>query len=257
MTTQNDMYSEIETRDDPSGPKSTGIVDRIVGALNYPRESEDAVKTVLIGGVLTLFSFLLIPAFFVGGYLLRVLERTMAGDDESPVFEGWGDLGIEGLKAFLITMVYGFVPFVIGGVLLTGSLAIGSGSDALGAIGALGMFLAMTVWFALGLAVAYVIPAALANYAEKRTIGAGFDVSTLKPILTSKTYAIGWVTAVAVIVIGGVIASVVGVVPLLGQIAGAFVGFYVAMGAYAVIGRTWADLRSAPDARATDDRASA
>ena len=244
MTTQNDIYPEIESRDGPSETKSTGIVDRIVDAFNYPRESEDVVKTVLIGGLLTLFSFLLIPAFFAGGYLLRVLERTAAGDDEPPVFEGWGDLGIEGLKAFLITMVYGSVPFVIGGALLAVSLAIGSGGDALGAIGALGMFLAMTVWFALGLAVAYVVPAALANYAEKRTIGAGFDVATLKPVLTNKTYAIGWLTAFAVILIGGVLASVVGVVPLLGQIAGAFIGFYVAMGAYAVIGRTWADLRS-------------
>lgn len=244
MTTQNDVYSEIESRDGPSETKSTGIVDRIVDAFNYPRESEDVVKTVLIGGLLTLFSFLLIPAFFAGGYLLRVLERTAAGDDELPVFEGWGDLGVEGLKAFLITMVYGFVPFAIGGALLAVSFAIGSGGDAMGAVGALGMFLAMTVWFGLGLAVAYVIPAALANYAEKRTIGAGFDVATLKPVLTNKTYAIGWLTAFAVILIGGVIASVVGVVPLLGQIAGAFIGFYVAMGAYAVIGRTWADLRS-------------
>ena len=45
----------------------------IEASLNYLRESDDAVVTLLIGGVLLLASPLLIPAFAVLGYVVRVL----------------------------------------------------------------------------------------------------------------------------------------------------------------------------------------
>ena len=53
-------------------------------------------------------------------------------------------------------------------------------------------------------------------------------------------------TAFAVIVVGGVVASLLNVVPLIGFIASAFVGFYVAVTAYYIIGHTWSDIRHVP-----------
>jgi len=42
-------------------------------ALNYPRDSDSAVKNVAIGGVLVFLSFLFVPTFFVPGYIVRAL----------------------------------------------------------------------------------------------------------------------------------------------------------------------------------------
>ena len=74
-------------------------------SLDYLRNSDDAVRTVVIGGVLGFLSFLLIPTFFVIGYLLRVIRAAGAGDEQAPVFDDWGDMGIEGVKAFAVTFV--------------------------------------------------------------------------------------------------------------------------------------------------------
>lgn len=48
------------------------------------------------------------------------------------------------------------------------------------------------------------------------------------------------------LLIGGLVTAVLNVVPVLGTIAGAFVGFYFAVAAYSVIGHTWADVSTVP-----------
>ena len=75
-------------------------------SLNYLRNGEDWVKTVLIGGVLGLLSVLIVPTFLVIGYLLRVVRATMKGDEEPPVFDDWGEMAIDGVKGFAIAFVY-------------------------------------------------------------------------------------------------------------------------------------------------------
>lgn len=216
-------------------------------AVGYLKESEDASRTVIVGGILTLFGFLIVPLFAVAGYLVRVLDRTASGDDEAPVFEDWGELIVEGVKASVIAFVYALVPmavflaFAVGGGLLSAT-----GSNALGTIGGIGVFIGMLLWLGLSLAAAYAAPAALANFAEKRTLSAGFEVETMQRVLVDKTYATGWLTALLVIVAGGVVSSLLNVIPILGFIASAFVGFYVAVMAYYVIGHTWGEIEHTP-----------
>lgn len=216
-------------------------------AVGYLKESEDASRTVIIGGILSLFGFLIVPLFAVAGYLVRVLDRTASGDDEAPVFEDWGELIVEGAKATAIAFVYALVPmavflaFAVGGGMLSAT-----GSNALGTIGGIGVFVGMLLWLGLSLAAAYAAPAALANFAEKRTLSAGFEVETMRRVLVDKTYATGWLTALLVIIVGGVVSSLLNVIPILGFIASAFVGFYVAVTAYYVIGHTWGEIEHAP-----------
>lgn len=216
-------------------------------AINYLKESDDAATTVLLGGVLTLFGFLLVPLFAVAGYLVRVLDRTAKGDDEPPVFDDWGELIVDGLKASAITFVYALVPLVVLiGFMVSGGLLSASGSDVLGAIGGIGIFLGLLVWLALTLAVAYAVPAALANFAETRRVGAGFEPATMRRVLVDRTYATGWLTAFAIVFAGAIVSSLLNMVPLLGFIASAFVGFYVAVAAYYVIGHTWGEIQHPP-----------
>lgn len=219
----------------------------IAEAVGYLKESDDAVTTVILGGVMTLFAFLIVPLFATMGYAVRVLDRTARGDDEPPVFEDWGELIVDGAKATAIAFVYALVPtavllaFVVSGVLLGAS-----GSELLGTVGGIGVFAGFVVWLALTLAIAYALPAALANFAGTRRIGAGFDWATMRRALADKAYATGWLTAFVILVAGGVVGGLLNAVPLIGFIASAFVGFYATVAAYYVIGHTWGELEYAP-----------
>jgi hypothetical protein len=233
----------------------------ISDALNYLRNSNDALTTVLIGGLLSALSFLLIPVLLVNGYLVRVLRRTAAGEETPPVFDDWGRMAIEGLKATLIAIVYGLVPAIIGTVLVGGSAiaiatggSIGGSSAAVGA-GILGLLVGLAVTFVLGLAAWYVIPAATANFAEHGTLAAGFELGALRPVLFSGAYATGWLLALGVLILGGIVAGMLNaVIPVLGAVPGLFVSFYAVVAAYYVIGRTWGDRRPIETHEVADER---
>ena len=213
-------------------------------SITYLRNSDEVVKTVLIGGLLSILSFLLVPAFVVSGYFVRVLQRTMNGDDEPPVFADWEGLLVDGLKAFAIAVVYGLVPAIVGFVLVGGGVMAAFSGDAGSVIGGTSIFVGVLLSMLLGLAAWYVIPAATANFAETGRLSDGFDLGALRPVLLSRTYATGWLLALGVIIFGVVVAGVLNVVPFLGTLVGLFVSFYAAVAAYYIIGHTWADLRT-------------
>ncbi|MDX1748553.1 MAG: DUF4013 domain-containing protein, partial [Halobacteriales archaeon] len=153
-------------------------------AINYPRESEDWIKTVVIGSVLTLFGFLLIPAIFVFGYYMRVIRGTVDGETEPPVFDEWGDLFVDGLKGFVVTVVYMLVPAIVFGVSAGGLVAAsvaGNGNVGFAAIAgalaglAIGAIITLVFW--------YVVPAAVANVARTGNVGSGFAFGELRPAL--------------------------------------------------------------------------
>lgn len=212
-------------------------------ALEYPRSHDDWLKTVLIGGLLGLFTWLLVPAVLLAGYVVRVLRGTMTGNETPPVFEDWGDLFSDGLRASVIAFVYGLIPAVVLAVTaVLGGLLVAGGSDASLGAGGLVVLFGGLLALVLGLLAAYIVPAAVANYAETGRMGAGFSWSTLRPVLFSGTYATAWATAFAIIIVASVVSAVLNIVPLLGLVVGAFVGFYAAVSAYYVIGRAWAEM---------------
>ena len=209
-------------------------------SLTYLKNSDDVWKTIILGGVLLLFGFLLIPLFVVWGYVVQVLRRTARGDDEAPVFENWGELTLDGAKVFVILLAYSLVPAVVGATIVGGVL-IASGGDpgsSAAAVAALGGVLTLV----LLVAVAYVTPAALANFAEKRRIGAGFAFETLRPVLASGMYAARWLLALGIVLVGSFVGGLFNAVPFIGTVLGAIVAFYALVAAYYVIGHTWAEV---------------
>lgn len=215
----------------------------IQASLTYLRTSDDWLKTVVIGGLLTLLGVFVVPAVLVAGYLVRVLRGTMHGDDVPPRFDDWGDLASDGLRAAVIGFVYGLVPAVLIGVTaVLAGLAAGPGPRSgliVGALALVGGLLAL----AIGLLAAYVVPAALANYAEQGRLGAGFAYGDLRPVLTSGTYAAAWLRGFAIVLVAGLVASALNVVPVLGTVVGAFLSFYALTAAYYVVGHAWGDLQ--------------
>ena len=231
--------------------ESDGMTESLASAVRYPAESDDVVTTVLVGGLLTLFGFLVVPLFVLAGYLVEAVDRTAAGDEVPPAFDELGEMAVTGIKAVVIGIVYGFVPLLVGvGGVVVGIAGIGVGGDgALGGLGLLGILLAGLVSLILAVLVGFLLPAALANFARTRSIGSAFDIGILKPIWMSRPYAVTWVTMVVVLLIGGLVAAVLNVVPVLGTVAGAFVGFYFSVAAYSVLGRSWSSLPGVGRAR--------
>ena len=226
-------------------------------SITYLRNSDELAKTILIGGVLSILSVLLVPAFVVSGYLVRVLRSAIDGEATAPAFGEWGELFVDGLKAFVIAFVYGLVPMIAAFVLVGGSLvATFSTESGAGLLGGVGLLFGLAVSVVLGLAAWYLIPAATANFATTGRLSAGFDVGALRPVVTSRSYATGWLLALGVVVLAAVVAGVLNAVPVLGTIVGVFVSFAASVVAYHVIGRTWADLQpiATRDNGAVDDQ---
>lgn len=225
------------------------FADSVSDGAKYLSRSDDWIRTVLIGGVLSLLGFLIVPSILVVGYAMRAIRAGVA-DAEPPVFDDWGDLFWDGLKGSVIGIVYGLVPaIVVFGItaLLGGGLFAADTAGVGVAVILLGTLVAIVVW----LAAAYVVPAALANYAtdEDRRLGSGFAFGDIWDVLTSGTYAVGWLAAVVLLVLASVVVGLLSIVPIIGSIAGVFVWFYVAVGADFVIGRTWAEVHAlAPEA---------
>lgn len=218
-------------------------------SINYLKDSDDAAKTVLIGGLLAIFGVLIIPALIVQGYVIRVLRRVSAGDTEAPTFGDWGKLTMDGLKAVVIAIVYGLVPAILAVVFIGGGTALADNAPIIGGLVALfGSLLTLIA----GIAVWYMVPAALVRFAENGTMGSGFDYESLGPILRDREYATGWLLALGILVVAGVIASVISVVPLLGWLAAVFLGFYAQVTAAYIYARSYAEatehqLREGPE----------
>ncbi len=210
--------------------------------LSYPARG-DWIGRILIGGVLGFFSFLVVPVFFLLGYFVRVLETSIEGADEPPAFDEWGELFVTGLVAFVITFAYSIVPVVVYSVVVFGLIGAGGaiGGDGGGLLAGLG-FLSMLAFLPLLLLIYYVVPAALANYARRGTLGAGFDVDAIKPVVLSVDYLIA---VLLPLVVAFVVWIVVGILfaTIVGALLVPFVQFYAQVAIFRMFGLAFAEVQ--------------
>ena len=209
-------------------------------AIDYPRSGDDALTKILIGGVLGMLSVLIVPAFLLLGYYVRVLRSIMNDEETPPAFEEWGDLLVDGLKAFAIAFAYSIVPLIVLAATVGGTIAAAvSGDVPPGAIA--GAFFGFAVGGVLWLVASYVIPAALASFASEGHLGAAFDTTVLRSVLLDGRYATAWLVAFVFFVVAGVVVGVLNVIPPLGFVVGAFVNFYVGVAAAYLYGHAFVD----------------
>ncbi|MFP4117254.1 MAG: DUF4013 domain-containing protein [Salinivenus sp.] len=193
--------------------------------LSYPFRGE-WVGRLIIGGVLSFFSVLLVPVIFVNGYLYRVIAQTVtAGDDTPPEFNQWGELAIKGIGVTVIAVVYAFVPLVLY-TFVTSTLAVGAsvGGDAggiLGAVSAVTGLLAIPVV----IVVYYLIPAAIANYASAGALEAAFDIRAIIDVAFTTEYLVAVLLPIVVAVILWVLTFIL-LITIIGAILIPFVQFY-------------------------------
>lgn len=222
--------------------------------LSYPLNGDSALGRIVIGGLLGFGSFLIVPAIALMGYLVWVLEGAARGDEEPPAFEDWGEMIVDGLKAIVVSLVYGIIPFALVFVsffvVLGGASAGDSAGGILGGIGALGILVSLVAMFLLY----YLIPAALTNMALEDSFGAAFDFGTIKQAVLSVDYLVAWL-------IPFVLAALVNVVVLLlsitvvGLVVVPFLQFYVQVAAFYMFGVAFGKVVGVPGSAGQADAA--
>ena len=196
-------------------------------AVTYPMESDDWMKTILIGGAMLLFSFLLIPVFVAYGYMIRAIQASFEGEPEPPSFGDWGDLIVDGLKVFVIGVVYFLVPLAVMVLTVGGAaLAVFTGSETGAAAGAGTLLLGILATFVLSLVFGYLAAVGLVNFAREERFGAAFDVGVVKSVGLDGDFAVPWLISVGVFLAVGIVTSALNVIPGLGFVVGAFLNFY-------------------------------
>ena len=146
-------------------------------ALRAPYRSDDAVGTLIVGGVLTLLALVfvpgwlllvaidpivgvavtpiaLVPWFVLRGYYLRVVADGIEHATAAPSFVRWGELARTGIKSVLLTVVY-LLPagFLLGMATVTLLISAGQLSDStpLEQFSAVGLSIAAGVdWSTIG-----------------------------------------------------------------------------------------------------------
>lgn len=227
-------------------------------ALGAPTRSHDAAGTMLIGGLLILFSVVfpvvwlftlavspiwivllplaVFPPLLTLGYDLRVMEAGLRGERATPPFLGWTQLVRDGARSLLLGVVY-FVPallalgaasLIVSGV-QTGQLGLeervvtvvtGVTTAGVGAF----MALYVGVFF-------YVRPATLAVFVATGRLRPALSPRRVLSVALSTNYAIGWTIAAVVLLIGWTIAA-----PLQLLVVGFFFAFYVRAVSYYAYG---------------------
>lgn len=183
-------------------------------SLSYPTNGEGWLKKIFIGGVLSLFGALIVPGIFVQGYFVRVLRSAALGEETPPAFDEWGDMLVDGLKTILISVGYLAVPYL---VLIAVTFVFGGtdGGSVVGLVVGVGAFVFLLV-------AAYVLPAALTNFALRDSVRAAFEFRTVIDAAVSGRYFVAVLLAVLV----GTFLGIVGSVLMILLFTGVFVLFY-------------------------------
>lgn len=193
--------------------------EMIGDAISYPTQHDDWLKTVLIGGALIFLSFLVIPAFLLFGYQIRVLRYAATDEQAPPTFGEWDDLIVDGLKGVVITIAYIFIIEFI--------LVIGVMMDSI--VGSIITLLASL----LLIAAMYLLPVALTNFALTGSIRDAFDISTITDAGFTSDYLVALILSFVV----GLVFQIVASLSMLLLFAGVFVLFYAIIVTNYIIGQ--------------------
>jgi len=169
-------------------------------------------------------SIIPIVNFMFSGYLLNVAKSAMKKDMDLPKWENWGTLFVEGLLAFVIGIIYMLpVVVILGGLLLVGGLSVpgliaGGMLGMAGVMAGLGIYLVVLV--IVGLVLGFLSTVALLTYAETRDFSSAFAFRDIIKKAFTGTYIVGFIITMVIV---GVIAFIIGLIPFIGQFLSTFI----------------------------------
>ncbi|MBP6016788.1 MAG: DUF4013 domain-containing protein [Candidatus Promineofilum sp.] len=196
-------------------------------------EDKQWISKLLIGALMSVLGFLIVPALILQGYVVKIIRQVMNGNwDGLPEWENWGDLLKDGFFVTVAQFVY-TLPFIllmiIGGA-ATGGMASLTGSDDLSAIAATGgglLLLCLVILFAVALL--FLTPAILIQYAIKDDFGACFRFGEVFGIIRNNMsdILIAFVVTLVAALVVTLLIGILSLIPCLGWIAAFLIGLAV------------------------------
>ena len=200
------------------------ILDIYKDALEY---SAKDWKTLVILGVVALFSFLLLPAFLITGYNYRVINNAVHGvingRDPLPEFDDIIGMFVDGVKVVIVQIAYLIVPVIIFFIfaVIAGSLT-GVASSAVMLIGCL-------ITLIVGIVACLMTQMGLCHMAyNDGAFSKAFEFREIKEVIDE----IGWFECIATyigliiitVVISFVVTALIGLIFTVFGISGAVLG---------------------------------
>ncbi|MDO8869158.1 MAG: DUF4013 domain-containing protein [Methanobacteriaceae archaeon] len=198
------------------------IGEIVSDSIKYPASD---LKKLIILGLMFLTSFLIVPIFLAMGYGFRALKASIAGAEDLPEFDEWGEMLVDGLKVFVVQFVYFLIPaliIIIGSWASIAALAAasttGTMTDPTAFIGIISgtVLIGGIVAIILGL----LSTIALANMAYNDSeLGAAFRFSEIMNIISQigwVDYIIWYIVIMIILMIISIISSLVMIIPILG-----------------------------------------
>lgn len=126
-----------------------GFVEATINSLKYPISD---IKKMLIGGLFYLVSCILlaIPAY---GYATRAISELVEGSNKMPEYNGWVRMFIDGVKVWILMLIYILIMMVItfipAGMMGAGFVFLNDNNSTMGmvfvAVGGLLLIIAMII----------------------------------------------------------------------------------------------------------------
>jgi len=165
---------------------------------------------------------LIIATILLGLPLMGYAMKVLRGEKPAPEVNDWGTLFIDGIKYFIVSLIYA-IPILIVWVLVMGASAAaimsGNYSAMMAAFGA--MALGVLVMFVLGVIIAVFEVIGIVRFARTGSIGEAFNMSAILATINK----IGWVpyiiALIVLMIVAIIIAIIVGIltmIPFLGII---------------------------------------
>jgi hypothetical protein len=190
--------------------------------LAYMFKDKEWVSKILVGALVGIVPIL---NFATAGYAVQTTRNIR--DDQPPPLPGWsGNVGkffADGLKLFVIGILYS-IPLWILSLILVPLFS----SDS-GAAQAFGVLIGL-VEFVLALLLIFWFQGVIVNFANKGTIGSGFELGTIWDVIRKNMGRMLVTVGVAILagIVVGVVAGILGIIPCIGWIASWLVSFAAA-----------------------------
>lgn len=198
-------------------------------AFTFITEDDEWITKIGIGAVISLLSFLIVPAFLLGGYLVAVTRNVKDGLPQPlPRWTKWEKLFMDGLYVAIAQLIY-TLPFwllvCIATVATVGFGGLGDENVAAAGITAIWLVVACLILLFI-IALFFISPAIVIQYVRTDEFGATLRFGEVLGIARDNMGKIfmAALAAFAASLVLSVVAGALNVIPCLGQIAAVVIG---------------------------------
>ena len=177
-----------ENAQTPAGPGRPGPEGLdFAKAFRFFFEDPEWVRKALLGGLFCLLGMFIVGAFFVAGYVMRMIRRVARGEERPlPDWDDLGEMFGDGVRAAGVYLVYMLPLLLVPGFLVVAAALVFGGTarlaersaevaDAMGALLGLVVFGLYALFMVAMLALSFYLPSALVRLALLGRFGAALE----------------------------------------------------------------------------------